>query len=230
MINKKKKLDKDPYSELGDYLTNVGTREHPVARELREYVESIRFGHMQVTAPQGQFLNFIIKLLGSKNILEIGTFKGYSSLCMALALPKHGKLTTIDFKTDHFDEAAKWWNKANIQDKIQTVHGDGLETLKNKASTNKNYDLIFIDADKKNYDKYLEPALKCLTQDGLLIFDNTLWYGNVADEDNKSPETISIKTLNQLIQGDDRIEMCLMPFADGMTLIKKNPDTSASKA
>lgn len=219
----KRKLDKEPYVEIYDYLVNTGTREHPAAKELREHVEQIRFGHMQVTPTQGQFLNFITGLLKCKNILEIGTFKGYSSLCMALALPDDGKLTTIDFKQRHFEESAVWWKKANIIDKIKTVHGDGLEKIIEISQTDETFNLIFIDADKKNYHNYYQPALKCLCDNGLLIFDNTLWYGNVADPDNLSPETVSIRTLNQIIHDDDAVEMCLMPFSDGMTMVRKKP-------
>ncbi|MEH6629759.1 MAG: class I SAM-dependent methyltransferase [Halopseudomonas aestusnigri] len=207
--------------ELQRYLLGFGVREDDLLRRLRKETLAMRFGHMQVSPEQGQLLSLLVKLLGVTSILEIGVFTGYSSLCMARALPDDGVLMGLDNQKKFTDIAEAFWLEAGVENKIELRLCDALAEiirLQKKAAC---FDMIFLDADKERYPEYYEACLALLAPGGLLIVDNVLWYGNVAKETVVEPITEAIRALNKTIVEDNRVEMAMLPFSDGMTLVKK---------
>jgi len=203
---------------LQEYLLSVSLREDPVARELREYTAGRSDANMQIAPEQGQFMALLVKLMGAQRILEIGTFTGYSALLMARSLTDDGHLITLDVNSDTARTAEKFWKKAGVSHRIESVIGPARESLKNLSPP---FDLVFIDADKTNYDHYYESALELLRPGGAILIDNVLWDGNVIDERVQDADTRAIRELNQKIQGDKRVEISLLPLADGLTLCRK---------
>lgn len=208
--------------DVWNYIRTLGLRDDPVLAALREETRQMRFGHMQVAPEQGQLLKFLVSLLGARKILEVGVFTGYSSLCMARALPKDGRITALDNQPEFTGIAENYWRRADVSDRIQLEHGDALTLI--RAMTERedppSYDLIFIDADKERYPEYYELCLGLLAPGGLLIFDNVLWYGNVVDPSHQEGATLAIRKLNNIIQSDCRVDFVMLPIADGMTLVR----------
>ena len=205
------------------YLCENSLREDEVLSSLRAYTYRMEQRNMQISPEQGQFMQLLIKLMGAKNTIEIGVFTGYSSLCVALALPLDGKIIACDISTKYTDIAEKYWKDANVRDKIDLRIGPALDTLQkliDKGLSN-TFDFSFIDADKINYDNYYELCLKLLRPGGLIAIDNVLWSGDVVDERINDIDTESIRSLNKKIYIDKRVDISILPIGDGLTLALK---------
>ena len=205
------------------YLCENSLREDEVLSSLRAYTYRMLQRNMQISPEQGQFMQLLIKLMGAKNTIEIGVFTGYSSLCVALALPLDGKIIACDISTKYTDIAEKYWKDANVRDKIDLRIGPALDTLQkliDKGLSN-TFDFSFIDADKINYDNYYELSLKLLRPGGLIAIDNVLWSGDVVDERINDIDTESIRSLNKKIYIDKRVDISILPIGDGLTLALK---------
>ncbi len=197
--------------------------EHPLQTEIREYTEK-NLGNaatMQISPDQGAFLQFIIKSSNIQNCLEIGTFTGYSALTMALALPENGSIISLDIDKKNTDIAKKYWSKHSVGKKIDFILAPALETMDEFVNLDKTFDLIFIDADKKNYKNYFLKSLELTEKDGIIIIDNTLWKGKVADKSANDDKTNSIKEFNMFIRDFKGTENMILPIADGMTICRK---------
>ncbi len=208
-------------SALYSYCLDNWLKESPILEELRHQTEKMPEANMQILPLQGQFMAFLLKLINAHNVLEIGTYTGYSSLSMAQALPADGKLITCDVNSEWTKIAKKYWEKANVIHKIDLRLAPALETLKYLKAEKKLFDFIFIDADKVNYSAYYEDCLTLIKPNGIITIDNVLWEGKVADESYQDPATLEIRKLNHHIFQDSRVEISLVPIADGLTLIKK---------
>ena len=209
--------------KLYEYALSVGLREPDAFRELREETSKISDGEMQIAPEQGPLLAMLVQLLGAKNCLEIGTFTGYSSLWVASALPPDGNLICCDVSEEYTDLARKYWDATGLAVKIDLRLGPALATLERLLTGGwlGLFDFAFIDADKSNYDAYYESSLKLLRRGGLIAIDNTLWDGKVADAKVNDPDTVAIRELNAKLHGDNRVSLCFLPFADGLTLALK---------
>jgi predicted O-methyltransferase YrrM len=210
-------------AELQKYLFEFGVNEHPLQTEIREYTEK-NLGNsatMQISPDQGAFLQFIIKSSNIQNCLEIGTFTGYSALTMALALPENGSIISLDIDKKNTDIAKKYWSKHSVGKKIDFILAPALETMDEFVNLDKTFDLIFIDADKKNYKNYFLKSLELTEKDGIIIIDNTLWKGKVADKSANDDKTNSIKEFNTFIRDFKGTENMILPIADGMTICRK---------
>ena len=208
--------------ELVKYLQATGYRSDPVINKLVD--ETLVLGNvsaMQIAPEQGQFLEIIVKILNANCCLEIGRFTGLSSLCIARGLPEGGKLTTIDNSDEFLSMAEKYWKMAKQETKIESIIGDGVDVLQSMIDRQQSFDFVFIDADKNNYPHYYELSLKLLRPNGILIIDNMLWHGDVADENKTDKQTTTIRALNKKIQTDERIDFSLLPLSDGLSFIRK---------
>ena len=204
------------------YLETTGYRSDELIDKL--VVETLSLGgvaQMQIAPEQGQFLEIIVKISQAKNCLEIGRFTGLSSLCIAKGLPQHGKLVTVDNSDEFLPMAEKYWKMAMLDSKIESVIGAGVEVMKSMIDRQHSFDFIFIDADKNNYPKYYELALQLLRPNGIIIIDNMLWHGDVADENKNDSQTKTIRDLNKKIQKDERVNFSLLPLSDGLSFIRK---------
>ncbi|MFC3606190.1 O-methyltransferase [Stutzerimonas tarimensis] len=208
---------------LYDYLIQVSLRETPLLRRLREQTQAGANPNWQVAPEQGQFLALLVRLIGARRILEVGTFTGYSTLCMAEAMGPDGRLIACDLPGDYNDIARAYFDEAGVAERIELRLGPALDSLDALLASGwaEGFDLIFIDADKGNYPQYLERALSLLCPGGLLLFDNTLWSGRVLEEDPESADTRAIQTLNRRLRDDQRIDLSLLPLGDGLTLCRK---------
>ena len=205
---------------LQDYILKYGLKLHPVQKEIINYNLSLGdIKRMQISISQCQFLHLIIKISKIKRVLEIGTFTGLSTLSMALALPEDGEITAVDKDKNTSKKANEFFKKAKQDSKISIIVKSALEAL--MEIRDKKYELIFIDADKMNYKKYYEIALKLLDKEGLIIIDNVLWHGDVVENNIKDKITDSIRDLNNFISKDERVEKVIVPFGDGMTICRK---------
>ena len=205
---------------LQDYILKYGLKLHPVQKEIINYNLSLGdIKRMQISISQCQFLHLIIKVSKIKRVLEIGMFTGLSTLSMALALPEDGEITAVDKDKNTSKKANEFFKKAKQDSKISMIVKSALEAL--MEIRDKKYELIFIDADKMNYKKYYEIALKLLDKEGLIIIDNVLWHGDVVESNIKDKITDSIRGLNNFISKDERVEKVIVPFGDGMTICRK---------
>ncbi len=206
-------------NELQEYILNHGFKLNPVQKEIIDYNSSLGdVKRMQIAISQSQFLHLIIKISNISNVLEIGTFTGLSTLSMALALPNNGKIITLDKNEEINKIAINFFKKAKQDHKIKTIIKPALETL--NEIKNQKFDLIFIDADKMNYKEYYERSLKLVDKGGLIIVDNVLWHGEVADENNVDKFTINIREFNDHVLKDKRVEQIIIPLGDGMTICR----------
>ena len=205
--------------KLQKYIDNCSLKLNPVQQEIIDYNNTLgEVKRMQVATSQCHFLHLIIKTSDIKNVLEIGTFTGLSALSIALALPENGKLIALDKNEETSKVAIEFFKKANLDDKIQTMIKPALDSL-DELKNNK-FDMIFIDADKMNYKKYYEKSLSLMDKGGLIIIDNVLWHGEVADEDNFDKYTINIREFNSYVANDKRVEQIIVPLGDGMTVCR----------
>jgi predicted O-methyltransferase YrrM len=210
-------------AELQKYIFTYGVNEHPLQKEIREYTEK-NLGNsaiMQISPDQGALLQFIIKSSNIQNCLEIGTFTGYSALTMALALPENGSIVSLDIDKVNTDIAKKYWSKHSVGKKIDFILAPALETMEEFINQDKMFDLIFIDADKKNYKNYFLKSLELLEKDGIIIIDNTLWKGKVLDLNITDDQTNSIREFNSFVRDFKGTDSMILPIADGMTICRK---------
>jgi caffeoyl-CoA O-methyltransferase len=204
---------------LQKYIDNFSLKLDPVQQEIIDYNNTLGdVKRMQVAPSQCHFLHLIIKISNIKNVLELGTFTGLSALSIALALPEDGKLIALDKNEETNKVALSFFKKANQDHKIQTIIKPALETL-DDLNQNK-FDMVFIDADKMNYKEYYERSLKLVDKGGLIIIDNVLWHGEVADETNVDKFTLNIREFNTYIEQDKRVEQIIVPLGDGMTVCR----------
>ncbi len=210
---------------LQHYLRSLTAPESPWLAQLRQETAHLSGAQMQITPEQAQFLSLLIHLLSATQVLEIGTFRGYSALAIALALPPSGRLITCDISAHDTAIAADFWQRAGVKEKIELYLAPALETLERLLHHEKKdrFDLIFIDADKRNYDRYFEYSLQLLRPRGVIVVDNILWYGKVADETIQDPTTLTLRAFNQKLATDKRIITSLVPLGDGLMLASKKP-------
>ena len=205
--------------KLEKYINNFSLKLNPIQQEIIDYNNTLGdVKRMQIAISQCHFLYLIIKTSNIKNVLEIGTFTGLSALSIALALPDDGKLTALDKDEGTNKIALDFFKKANLDNKIQTIVKPALDSL--NELKNSKFDMVFIDADKMNYKEYYKRSLKLLDKGGLIIVDNVLWHGEVADEDNLDKYTINIRDFNTYVANDKRVEQIIVPLGDGMTVCR----------
>ncbi|MEM1256825.1 MAG: class I SAM-dependent methyltransferase [Cyanobacteria bacterium P01_H01_bin.21] len=211
-------------SHLYDYMLSVSLREPDILTQLRRETDQYPDGDMQISPDQGQFMALLLQLIGAKKVLEIGTFTGYSALWMALALPKDGTLITCDIEEEDTAIAQRYWQAAGVADKIDLRLAPALNTLQNLISTGQSgtFDFVFIDADKTSYREYYEKSLDLLRPGGLIAIDNVLWGGAVADPDETDDDTVALRSLNQFLHQDQRVDLNMLSIADGLTLALKH--------
>ena len=203
---------------LHAYLVGNSLRELPVQRALRAATLRIPGAGMQITPEQGQFMQLLVRLLGAGRCIVIGTFTGYSSLAMALALPASGKIVCCDISEEWTSVAQSFWKKAGVRHKIDLRIGPALATLRTLKGS---FDFAFIDADKTNYQNYYERCLKLVRRGGLIAVDNTLWYGRVIDRRDRTADTRAIRAFNRKLRADRRVDISMVPIGDGLTLARK---------
>jgi len=207
---------------LEKYIEKFSYSLHPIQKEIILYNESLGdIKRMQIAVSQCHFLELIIKVSNSKKILEIGTFTGLSTLSMSLALPDDGTLIALDKNTLTNKIATDFFKKANQEKKIKTIIKPALESISILKKEKNIFDIIFIDADKDNYKKYYECALELIKKNGLIIIDNVLWYGEVADENNNKKYTKIIRDFNKHVKNDKKTEQVIIPLGDGFTVCRK---------
>ena len=206
--------------ELREYVDILGYSESELLKKNREETKKLGpISIMQVGAAQGAFLSILCKCAKFKNCLEVGVFTGYSSLCISSAIEDDSRLTVIDNNNEYLDIAEKYWKLANVVEKINVIKKDALEALSElKSNLDKQFDFAFIDADKANYVKYYDLILPLMSRGGILCIDNTLWKGRVYDLDNQTDSTQAIRSLNQKIKNDKRVEHSILTIYDGMTI------------
>ena len=209
----------DITEKLQNYINDFGLKLSPVQQEIINYNKTLGdIKRMQVDPTQCYFLHLIIKISNIKDVLEIGTFTGLSALSISLALPEDGKLIALDKNEETNKIALSFFKKANQTHKIQTIVKPALETL--DELNNKKFDMVFIDADKMNYKAYYEKSLGLINRGGLIVIDNVLWHGEVADEKNNDKFTINIREFNKFVSKDKRVEQIIIPLGDGMTVCR----------
>lgn len=208
---------------LYEYLLGVSLRESDVLRRLREETGRMPQANMQIAPEQGQFMALLVKMLGAKLCIEVGTFTGYSSLCVALALPADGRIVACDVSREFTDIARRYWRDAGVEEKIDLRIGPATETLAAMVQDgNKSVaDFAFIDADKAAYRDYYELCLELLRPGGVIAIDNTLWGGAVADPNDNEKQTQALRELNRFLHNDERVDLSLVPIGDGLTLARK---------
>jgi predicted O-methyltransferase YrrM len=219
MSNKTLGLD----SQLYKYLQTFSLREAEILTQLRQETAQNSMAMMQIAPEQGQFMALLVKLMGAKKTLEIGVFTGYSSLVVALALPRDGKIVACDVSEEYTAMARRYWQEAGVADKIELHIAPAIETLDRLIATGEEetFDFAFIDADKSSYHDYYERSLQLVRQGGLILIDNVLWSGKVADEQVQDNRTQAIRAFNEKLHRDERVFISLIPIADGLTLALK---------
>ncbi|MGI8929853.1 MAG: O-methyltransferase [Candidatus Limnocylindria bacterium] len=204
--------------EVVDYVRRVGVREHPALARLREETAGMPMAQMQIAPEQGAFMAMLVQLIGARRILEIGTFTGYSSTAMALALPADGRILCCDVSCEWTDVAQRAWTEAGVRDRVELRLAPATQTL--AELDNDSFDLAFIDADKTGYDAYYEGCLRVVRPGGLILIDNTLQDGRVADASADDENVRAIRALNDKIADDERVDCVLLPLADGLTMAR----------
>jgi predicted O-methyltransferase YrrM len=205
--------------KIKKYINDFGLKLDPVQEEIINYNNTLGdIKRMQVDPSQCYFLHLIIKISNIKNVLEIGTFTGLSALSISLALPDDGSLVALDKNEETNKIATSFFKKAKQDHKIKTIIKPALESL--EELKNNKFDMIFIDADKMNYKEYYERSLKLINKNGLIIVDNVLWHGEVADENNLDKYTVNIRKFNEYVSNDKRVEQVIIPLGDGMTVCR----------
>ncbi len=208
---------------LYEYLLQVSLREPPVMRRLREQTAAHPLADMQIAPEQAQFMALLVRLIGARRTLELGVFTGYSALAVALALPADGRVVACDVSEEHTAVAQRWWKEAGVDGKIDLRLGPAGDTLDAllAAGEAETFDFAFIDADKEPYDRYYEQSLRLLRPGGLVVIDNVLADGAVADPAASTPALTAIRALNEKLLADERVDLSVLPVADGLTLARK---------
>jgi predicted O-methyltransferase YrrM len=209
--------------EVHQYLLDHGSRPDDVQRALIERTREAAkdFAGMQIAPEQGAFMTMITRLIGARRAIEVGTFTGYSALCIARGLPDDGHLLCCDVSEEWTAIGREHWEKAGVADRIELRIAPAIETL-SALPRAESVDLAFIDADKTNYANYYEELLVRLRPNGLIMVDNTLWGGRVLDESDRSDDTVAIRAFNDSVAADDRVDCVQLPISDGLTLLRKH--------
>ncbi len=207
---------------VSDYLIRA-SREPEVLKSLRDETAAMPMARMQISPEQGKFLRLLVELVPARRIIEVGVFTGYSSLAMALALPEDGQLVACDVNEEWTSIASRYWAEAGVAEKIDLHLAPALKTLDALIAQggSGSFDLAFIDADKENYGNYYERSLALLRAGGLIVVDNALWDGRVADDEVSDQETVAIRALNERASSDPRVTSSLVPVGDGVLLARK---------
>ena len=208
--------------KLEKYISDNSYDLHPVQKEIIKHNNSLgNTKKMQISVSQAYFLQLFIKSNDIKNILEIGTFTGYSALSMALATTSDGNVTCLDINKETSEKAKSFFKKANLENKIKMILGPALDILERLKEEKKIFDLVFIDADKENYKEYYDLSMNLIKKKGFILIDNVLWHGDVADPVKNDRFTNIIREFNSLIKNDDRVEKTILPLGDGVTVCRK---------
>lgn len=212
---------------LYEYLLSVSLREPELLRRLRQETATLPNARMQIAPEQGQFMALLARLIGARRCLEVGVFTGYSSLAVALALPDDGRIVACDVSEEWTAVARRYWAEAGVAHKIDLRLAPALETLESRLAAGEagSYDFAFLDADKESYPHYYELLLELVRPSGLIVVDNTLWSGRVADPDDTAVTTTALRRFNERLHGDPRIDLSLLPMGDGLTLARKQRST-----
>ena len=203
------------------YLRQVSLREPEILRRLREETATHHQSQMQILPEQGQFMAMLIELTGAEDVIEVGTFTGYSALIMALALPKNGRLTTCDVNPETTAIARRYWEEAGVAHKIESRLAPAIDSLESLLKDDAWFDVAFLDADKANIEHYYELCYRLIRPGGLILIDNVLWSGKVADPGTRDEDTNALRALNRKLKDDDRITLSMLPIGDGLTLARK---------
>jgi predicted O-methyltransferase YrrM len=208
---------------LYEYLLAHSLREPPALAELRAETASHPKVNMQIAPEQGQFMQMLVRLTGTRRAIEVGVFTGYSSLAVALAMPPDGRLLALDVSEEYTAIARRHWKAAGVEHKIELVLAPARQTLDARIAAGEagRYDFAFIDADKEGYLDYYERLLELVRPGGLIVVDNTLWGGDVCDPSNHDADTVAIRAFNDRLLADSRIELSLLPLGDGLTLARR---------
>ena len=209
--------------QLLEYLRQNSVREPDVLQELREETQKLSNSGMQISPEQGQLMAMLVKLVNARKIVEIGTFTGYSSTVMALAMPEDSQLIAFDISEEYTRTARIFWKKAGVDQRVKLVLGNAKENLKDflQAGEQESVDLAFVDADKSSYAEYYECCLKLIRPGGLILVDNVLWSGQVADASNHDKDTEALRIFNAALSSDQRVDLCMVPIGDGLTIARK---------
>ncbi len=208
--------------KLEKYISDHSYDLHPVQKEILNHNDNLGdIKKMQISVTQAYFFQFFIKTNSIKNILEIGTFTGYSALSMGLVTPEDGSITCLDINKETSEVAKSFFKKANLDKKIKIILGPAMNSLKKLKEDKKIFDMIFIDADKENYKNYYDLSLRLLKKNGFILIDNVLWHGDVVDSNKNDQLTNIIREFNSFIKKDDRIEKTILPLGDGVTICRK---------
>ena len=208
--------------KLEKYISDNSYGLHPVQKEIIKYNNTLgNAKRMQISISQAYFLQLFVKSNGVKNILEIGTFTGYSALSMALAVTKDGIVTCLDINKETSKKARSFFKKANLDNKIKVIIGPALDSLEKLKEEKNIFDLVFIDADKENYKEYYDLSMNLIKKKGFILIDNVLWHGDVADPAKNDRFTNIIREFNSLIKNDNRVEKTILPLGDGVTICRK---------
>ncbi len=213
----------DTSEEIYDYTLQVSSREDDLKKALREKTAALPESSMQITPDQGQFMAMLARMIGARTAIEIGTFTGYSALCVAEALPDGGRLIACDVSDQWTSIGKLYWETAGIAGKIDLRIAPALETLDTleRDGFAGAIDFAFIDADKENYDLYYEACLRLVRSGGLIVVDNALWGGQVIDASFQDADTVAIRALNQKIRDDSRVDASLLTIGDGVYVARK---------
>jgi len=206
-------------AHVDSFVVDTINRETPLQKRLRAETAKMPMSQMQISADEGTFLAFLVKMTGAKRVLEIGTFTGYSALAMAMAMPEDGKVVACDVSEEWTAIARKYWQEAGVANKIDLHLAPALETVGKLPAGS--FDMAFIDADKANYDAYYEACLNLVRVGGLIVLDNMLWGGAVADENDQDKQTKVLRALNLKMRDDKRVDISLLTLADGVMLARK---------
>lgn len=204
------------------YLLDVSLHETEPLRRLRQVTAEHPMARMQIAPEQGQFMALLVELLGARQGIEIGTFTGYSALCLAAALPEDGRLICCDHSAEWTSVGEPYWEQAGVRGRIDLRLGPALETLDAllEEAGEGRFDFAFIDADKENYGHYYERCLRLVRRGGLILFDNTLWDGRLADPEQSDTDIEALRALNRALLQDERVSLSLVPVGDGLTLAR----------
>jgi predicted O-methyltransferase YrrM len=213
-----------PKTVIGDtlyqYAIDYGVREHHVLTKLRIETAKLTNSHMQISPDQGQFMGLLAKITGAKHYLELGVFTGYSSLAMALAMGADSTVTVLDLNNEYLQIAHNFWVEAGVDNQIRVIEGAATESCAKLIAEHKEFDIAFIDANKTDYPAYYEYCYQLVRIGGLILVDNVLFHGQVLAE-KPSNSALAIKKLNELIKNDTRVDICMLPLADGLTIAYK---------
>jgi caffeoyl-CoA O-methyltransferase len=208
---------------LYDYLVAHSVREPPILARLREATRALPHATMQIGAEQGQFMALLVKLIAARRCIEVGTFTGYSSLAVALALPADATLITCDINRETSAIARQFWREAGVDARIELRLQPALKSLQEllAAGGAGSFDFAFIDADKTSYRAYYDKLLELVRPGGLIAVDNTLWDGEVANPSSNDADTVALRAFNDHVHQDERVDLSLVPIGDGLTLLRK---------